>query len=332
MLPRSAVQSASLAPGGQAVGDVGVIGQMEQFGVELLDLGEVEVRRGAAEGRKVEPFGERGEAGPGLDRLRGAEAGEQREQGERLDPGLAQRVDPGRAEALGQFAFGGDEQGFVGEVRRRAAERFEHLDLGRAVRDMVLAAHDVGDGEVDVVDHAGQEVEPAAVGAADDGVADQRGVELLVAADEVVPFDRRIVVEAEAPVRGDAVGDGRVGGLALVDRRQAAAEQDLAAQVEFFGGFVAGVDAARRLEPVELALVEGKALGLANDAVGGEAEPGEVGVDRVDERFGRALGVGVVDAQQELAAVGAARTAHCGARRGYCRRGAGRSATGRSGW
>ena len=120
--------------------------------------------------------------------------------------------------------------------------------------------------EVDVVDHAGQQIEPAAVGAADDRVADQRGVELLVAADEVVPLDRRVMVEAEAPVRGDALGHRRVGGLALIDRRQAAAEQDLAAQVELFGGFVAGVDAARRLEPVELALVEGEALGLADDA------------------------------------------------------------------
>ena len=239
----------------------------------------------------------------GLDRLRGAEAGEQRQQGERLDPRLAQGVDPGRAEALGQLAFGRDEQGFVGEVRRRAAERFEHLDLGRAVRDMVLAADDVGDGEVEVVDHAGEQIEPAAVGAADDGVADQRRVELLVAADEVVPLDRRGVVEAEAPVRGDAFGDGRVGGLALIDRRQAAAEQHLAAEVEFFGGFVAGVDAARRLQPLELALVEGEALGLADGGVGLEAEPGEVGVDRLDERFGRALGVGVVDPQQELAAL-----------------------------
>ena len=57
--------------------------------------------------------------------------------------------------------------------RRLGAQRLEHLDLRRAVRDMVLAAHDVGDAQVDVVDHARQQIEPAAVVAADHRVGQQ---------------------------------------------------------------------------------------------------------------------------------------------------------------
>ena len=86
--------------------------------------------------------------------------------------------------------------------RRLGAQRREHLQLNRAVRHMVLAADDVGDAKVDVVDHAGQQIEPAAVGAPDDGIADQPRVEPLVAADQVVPLDRRVMIQPEPPVRG----------------------------------------------------------------------------------------------------------------------------------
>ena len=53
---------------GEAIGDGGEVSDMEQFGVDLLDLGEVEMRRGAAEGRNVEILRKRGEAGCRLDR------------------------------------------------------------------------------------------------------------------------------------------------------------------------------------------------------------------------------------------------------------------------
>ena len=106
-------------------------------------------------------------------------------------------------------------------------------------------------------------------------------------------------------MRRDALGHRRIGGLALIDRRQAAPEQHLAAEVELLGRFVAGIDPPRRLEPLELALVEGEALRLADGGVGREAEPGQVGVDRLDERLARALGVGIVDPQQEAPAIGA---------------------------
>ena len=78
---------------------------------------------------------------------------------------------------------------------------------------MVLAAHDVGDAEIDVVDHARQQVEPAAVLAPDNGIAQQLRVEPLLTADQVGPDDRRIMVELEAPVRRAALGHRCVLGL-----------------------------------------------------------------------------------------------------------------------
>src|SRR5213592_4230738 len=124
------------------------------------------------------------------------------------------------AEALGELALGGDQQGLMREYRWIGTKRSEHLDLHGTVRDMVLATDDMGDAKVNVVDDARQQVKPAAVGAADDGIADQLRVEMLFAADEVGEGDWRFVVELEAPVRRDAFGDGRAFGLALVNRRQ----------------------------------------------------------------------------------------------------------------
>ena len=65
---------------------------------------------------------------------------------------------------------------------------------------MVLAAHNVGDAKVDVVNHARQQIEPAAVLAPDDRVGQKLGVEALRPADEVGPFDRRAMVEPEPPM------------------------------------------------------------------------------------------------------------------------------------
>src|SRR5438552_18853209 len=106
-----------------------------------------------------------------------------------------------RAKPLRQFSFGRDQQRLMRELRSLRTQAQEHLDLRRAVRDMVLAAHDVRDAQVDVVDHARQQIEPGAVLAPDDRIAQELWVEALLAADEVVPDNRRAMVEPETPVR-----------------------------------------------------------------------------------------------------------------------------------
>ena len=78
----------------------------------------------------------------------------------------------------------------VGEERDRVAERAEHQDLLRRVREVVLAADDVADLHRGVVDHDREVVERRAVAADDDEVAAEvRDVDLDPAADDVVEGD-----------------------------------------------------------------------------------------------------------------------------------------------
>src|SRR3546814_3324197 len=56
--------------------------------------------------------------------------------------------------------------GLMRKFGRFRAEAREHLNLRRGVRHMILAAHDMADPHRDIVDHARQQIEPAAVGAA----------------------------------------------------------------------------------------------------------------------------------------------------------------------
>ena len=112
-----------------------------------------------------------------------------------------------------------------------------------------------------------------------------------------------VMIELESPVRRDAVRNWRTFGLALIDRRQAAAEQHLAPQLQLFRRLVAGIDPARLLQPLELALIDVEPLRLTDHGVRLEAEPAEVLDDRLDIFLPAALQVGVVDPQQEPPAI-----------------------------
>ena len=81
----------------------------------------------------------------------------------------------------------------------------------------------------------------------------------------------------------------------LVDRRQAAPEQYLAAKVQFLRGFVAGVDPACLLQFFEFALVDFEPLRLAIDRIGNEPKPVEVGDDRRDMFLFRPFEIRIVD-------------------------------------
>src|SRR5215471_2881751 len=129
---------------------------------------------------------------------------------------------------------------------------------------MVLAANDMRNAQVDVVDHARQKVEPATVLTPNNRIAEQLGIEALRAANQVVPGDWHIVIEPESPVRRAALRRRSISGLSLVDRWKPAPEQDLPTEFELFRGLVTGIDAPARFEPIELALVKVEPLRLAN--------------------------------------------------------------------
>ena len=87
----------------------------------------------------------------------------------------------------------------MAEGGRRGAQRLEQLDLRRGVGHMVLAADDMGDAEVDVVDHARQRVEIGAVVPDQHRVRQRGGIDMLPPAHEIVPDDVALL-EQEAPM------------------------------------------------------------------------------------------------------------------------------------
>ena len=103
-------------------------------------------------------------------------------------PSARRSRDRQAAGALGE-ALAADvrEQRQVAEPRRRGAEGLEDLRLRAGVGDVVGAADDVGDAELDVVDDRRQRVEIAAVRAHEDGIALAGLVDMLGAAHEIVP-------------------------------------------------------------------------------------------------------------------------------------------------
>ncbi len=296
-------------PFGQARGDFGEGHLVDDRGIEPLELGLVEPRGGASEMGEVERLDQHAAIGDRLDRLRRPQPREQRDHRLRLDPLLVKGIGAQRAQPLRQFALAPDQQRLMREARRRAPERGEHLDLQRGVGNMVLAAQHIGDAHRDIVDRARQHVEPRAVGAADHRVGQLRRLEMLVPAHSVLPFDRRIMVELEAPVGRDAFrGEIRMLGLgqlqcrAVVDRRQAAPEQHLALEFQLLRSLVGAVDASLRNQPLEILLVELEARRLPLLAVPCEPQPAQIRPDRLDVVLAAPLGVGVVDPQQETPA------------------------------
>jgi hypothetical protein len=170
----------------------------------------------------------------------------------------------------------------VAELRHRAAEGFEDFDLHAGVRDVVFAADDVGDLEVDVVDDAGQRVEEGAVFADEDGIAERGGVDGDVAADEIVPVLAR-AGELEAPVRLAAFGfelgaifSGELQRSAVVNWRLARRLRDLAAAIEFVLGLVRRIEQPCRFQLVGGFFVLGEAMRLVGALAPVEAEPREV--------------------------------------------------------
>ncbi len=210
-------------------------------------------------------------------------------------PLVAQLLHRGGAVALGELlAVRAVQQRQVGVQRRLGAERLEHEQLLGRVGEVVLAAHHVRDLRIEIVDRDGEVVEHAAVGARDDGIVEMHVGEGRVAADEVVDDTLAFVGHAQAD---------RAGRLRLAAK----------ATVRAVLGLV-GVDLRlRRVGAVGVAVVEQPlqdllvALGARNLAdrplVVVQAEPAQGVEDLLDVLRGRALAVGIFDAQDERPAV-----------------------------
>ena len=282
---------------------------MHDLLVERGQFGFVEPGGRPAEMSEVETVDQRRQTGEGLDRLRGAEPRQQRSDRHRLQPDLAKMRDAQRPQPLRQLALAAGQQRFMREGGQRGAQRDEHLDLGCRVRDMILAAQHMRDAHIHIVNDRWQHVEPAAVGAANHRVRQQFGIETLLAADEVGPGDRLVMIQLEPPmgrapfglIGGDLVRCQRQRG-AIIDRRQAATQQDLAPQLQFLLRFIGGIDMAGGLQRLELLLIQGEAIRLLFLRVPAQAKPLQVGADRRRIIGARPFQIGVVQPQQEAAA------------------------------
>ena len=158
----------------------------------------------------------------------------------------------------------------MAEGGRCRAERLEELDLRRGVGDMVLAADNMGDAEIDVVDHARQRVEIGTVFAHQDGVGQRSGVDMLAPAHEIVPHDIALL-ELEAPMGLASLCFERGAILicelqrgAVIDRRLAAGELALALQLELFGRLVGRIEPAASLQLLDRRVVAREAVRLAH--------------------------------------------------------------------
>ena len=162
----------------------------------------------------------------------------------------------------------------MGEARGLDAEGLVEFDVFRGVREVVLAADDIGDLHLDVVDDVDEMENPRAVGTADGHVGMGAGVG-----------------EVEGDVAADFVAD----------------DDAFARGAEAQGAGVF-VDHAFVLEDLEVALVDGAAFALAVGAVVAaffralvpvETEPAESVIDGPHGLFVVALAVGILDAQDE---------------------------------
>ena len=197
------------------------------------------------------------------------------------------------------------------ECRRNLlAQSLEDLDLDGRVGHVVLAPDDVGDREVHIVDDGRQSVKVRSVLADQHRVRQGCTIDVALAADEVVPGDG-LLIELEAPMRtpplrvvaGFYLG-GQRQGCTVIDRRQAARLQALAAPVELVGGFVSRVEPATLLQSFGRRGIERRPFGLPHDEIRNHAEPFEIVRDRLGVFDAGALGVRIVEAQHEAPVAG----------------------------
>ena len=191
----------------------------------------------------------------------------------------------------------------MGPDRDVPAERLIDLRLARRVGQMIVAADDVGDAHVVIVDHNREHVGRVAVRAQEQEIVEVLVGEHDLALHLVVDDCLALLPGAQPDDGGDAGGRLRriaVAPAAVVAHRAALEPRLLAHLVELLGARVAAVGGAARQHLIDhLAMTPGAAELAHRLAVPMQAEPGEAVEDGVDRGLGRALAVGVLDAQEE---------------------------------
>ena len=283
-----------------------VAGLPQVVGVQIVQPIGVETCRAATDAVEVEP----GDGLIGVDDLgvamRPSEAQQVVAEHLRQVAHVPIGVDPQGAVALRQLGpVGAVDQRYVGERRRRPTQGLEQQGLPKRVGQVVVAADHMGDCHVVVVDHHRQHVGRRAVGAQQYHV-----VELLVTdpdrslhqvVDHRLAVPRRLdadhrrhvrrrlgrvaVAPAAVVTHGSALGAGLGTHLGQLGRRTIAIIRPVLRQER-----PRNLGVARRIVRLEYRLL-----------IPIEAQPAKPIEDRLDGLRGRALAVGILDAQQEAA-------------------------------
>src|SRR5690606_31425315 len=156
---------------------------------------------------------------------------------------IARRPKRAKREALRFMALGKRlslrpvQQRVMRKDRRLRAKRADDLDLHASIGDVVRAANDMGDPEVNIIHDAWQRIEEAAILADQHRIGKRRTIHRDMALNDIV--ERHLfMVELETPMRAAAFG--LKGGALLIrqfqrgpviNRRQTAGELALAAAV-----------------------------------------------------------------------------------------------------
>ena len=273
---------------------------------EPEELGLVEDRAGGRDVLDVEQLDELGAREDLLVAVRPAQAGQivhHRVSGNAL---VAERLHRGGAVALGEPApIGAQDHRHVGELRYRIVEGLVAEDLLGRVREVVVAPDDVSDLHRHVVHDHAEVVGRRAVGTHEDPVVELAVLEGNGAVDQVVDDGRPRVGNAQ-PQR--ARRQAAVAAAARVAERLLACLGRLALLLEHLGRAVAvvrpaGVEEASRVVAVEVEALGLPVAGRRRALVPIELEPPERVDDEADVLVGRARPVGVLDPEDEDAAV-----------------------------
>ncbi len=152
------------------------------------------------------------------------------QQAEKVDESLGQEAgiaiggdaDDRAVAALGELgAIGRDQQGKMGELRRLDAQALEDQQMLEGVGEVILAADDVADAQIGVVDAGGEVVRRHAVRAQQREVFDLVGELGLRAVDAVGEAQRAVLAAGDAIAERErlATGGAAVAGFSSISSR-----------------------------------------------------------------------------------------------------------------
>src|SRR5690554_4445584 len=157
--------------------------------------------------------------------------------------------------------------------RRLCAQRTNDRNLHTGIRDVVRAANDIGDLEVDVIHDAGQRIEEATILPDKHRVGERSAIHRNMALNNVLEF-HLFMVESETPMwattfclKGGALLIRQLQGGPVVNRWQPSRKLALTAAVQFGSTFIGRVKTTGSLQLLRRSFIGIKAFRLPRENI-----------------------------------------------------------------